>query len=216
MIRSLEYIDLAFLLFAMRWTVALTLAAFIGSAAIGFVIAVMRISQWWALRLIAQAYIQIVQGIPLLVWLFLFYFGLAAIGIKTEAWIAAAVGFSIYGGAFLGEVWRGALQSIEPAQWEAGAALGLSREEQLRHVIIPQSVRISIPPTIGFLVQLTKNTSLASTIGIIELTREGQLTAAATYQPLPVYLIVAALYFVACFPLTQWSRSLERKFNANR
>ena len=85
--------------------------------------------------------------------------------------------------------------------------------EQLRYVIVPQAVRIAIPPTVGFLVQLIKNTSLAATIGFVELTREGQLTTAATYQPFTVYLVVASLYFFMCFPLTQWSRILERRLH---
>ena len=83
-------------------------------------------------------------------------------------------------------------------------------------MIIPQSIRVAIPPTVGFLVQLIKNTSLAATIGLVELTREGQLTSAATFRPFAVYLTVAALYFAMCFPLTQWSRSLERRFNVAR
>ena len=120
---------------------------------------------------------------------------------------------SIYAGAFLGEIWRGALQSIPKTQWEAGGALGLGFVEQLRYVIVPQAVRVSIPPTVGFLVQLIKNTSLAATIGFIELTREGQLTTASTFQPFAVYCTVALLYFLLCFPLTQLSRVLERKYN---
>nr|WP_205245752.1 amino acid ABC transporter permease [Devosia naphthalenivorans] len=208
--------DILFLLGALRWTALLAAGAFVGSAVVGLVLATMRLSRFRAVRWLAIVYVQLVQGIPLLVWLFLLYFGVAMLGFNVDPWLAAILGFSIYGGAFLGEVWRGAMGSIEVTQWEAGAALGLSISQQLRHVIVPQSVQIAIPPTIGFLVQLIKNTSLASTIGILEVTREGQLTSAATYQPMTVYLVVAALYFALCFPLTQWSRSLERKFNAGR
>lgn len=95
-------------------------------------------------------------------------------------------------------------------------ALGLSFLEQLRYVIVPQAVRMAIPPTVGFLVQLIKNTSLGAVIGFIELTREGQLTNAATYRPLTVYLVVAAIYFAMCFPLTAWSRRLERNLRVAR
>src|SRR5919112_812970 len=116
-------------------------------------------------------------------WIDLFYLGLAIVGLPVLPWIAAAAAFSIYGGAFLGEIWRGALQAIPKTQWEAGAALGLSFPSQLRWIIIPQAFRIAIPPTIGFLVQLIKNTSLAATIGFVELTREGQMTTASTFQP---------------------------------
>jgi polar amino acid transport system permease protein len=124
---------------------------------------------------------------------------------------AATIGFSIYAGAFLGEIWRGALIAIPKTQWEAGVSIGLSYLEQLRHVIIPQAVRIAIPPTVGFMVQLVKNTSLGAVIGFVELTREGQLTTAATFQPFSVYLLVALMYFSLCYPLTRYSRTLERK-----
>jgi polar amino acid transport system permease protein len=213
MIREFAFIDLLYLISAIRWTLLLSLAAFAGGSLIGLIVAVLRVSNMAPLRWIAAGYVQIVQGTPLLCILFVFFFGLSIIGLPVHAWIAATFAFSIYAGAFLGEIWRGALQSIPKTQWEAGGALGLSYVEQLRYVIVPQAVRISIPPTVGFLVQLIKNTSLAATIGFIELTREGQLTTASTFQPFAVYCTVAALYFLLCFPLTQLSRVLERKYN---
>ena len=216
MIREFGFIDVMYLVGAARWTLLLTATAFAGASVIGLAIAIARILPFAPVRWLAAGYIHIVQGTPLLVWLFLIFFGLPLIGISVNPWLAAAVAFSVYGSAFLGEIWRGALQSIPKTQWEAGASLGLSTAEQLRHVIIPQSVRIAIPPTVGFLVQLIKNTSLAATIGLVELTREGQLTAAGTFASFSVYLTVAALYFAICFPLTQWSRSLERKLNVAR
>ncbi len=213
MIREFAFIDLLYLISAIRWTLLLSLAAFAGGSLIGLVVAVLRVSNVAPLRWLAAGYVQVVQGTPLLCILFVFFFGLSIIGLPVHAWIAATFAFSIYAGAFLGEIWRGALQSIPKTQWEAGGALGLSYFEQLRYVIVPQAVRVSIPPTVGFLVQLIKNTSLAATIGFIELTREGQLTTASTFQPFAVYCTVAALYFLLCFPLTQLSRVLERKYN---
>lgn len=213
MIREFAFIDFLYLVAAIRWTLLLSLAAFAGGSLIGLVVAVLRVSNVAPLRWLAAGYVQIVQGTPLLCLLFVFFFGLSIIGLPVHAWIAATFAFSIYAGAFLGEIWRGALQSIPKTQWEAGGALGLSYAEQLRYVIVPQAVRVSIPPTVGFLVQLIKNTSLAATIGFIELTREGQLTTASTFQPFAVYCTVAALYFLLCFPLTQLSRVLERKYN---
>ncbi len=213
MIREFAFIDFLYLVAAIRWTLLLSLAAFAGGSLIGLVVAVLRVSNVAPLRWLAAGYVQIVQGTPLLCILFVFFFGLSIIGLPVHAWIAATFAFSIYAGAFLGEIWRGALQSIPKTQWEAGGALGLSYVEQLRYVIVPQAVRVSIPPTVGFLVQLIKNTSLAATIGFIELTREGQLTTASTFQPFAVYCTVAALYFLLCFPLTQLSRVLERKYN---
>ncbi len=213
MIRQFGAIDLLYLAAAIRWTILLTLAAFAGGALIGVVVAVMRVSSTAILRGVAIGYIQLIQGTPLLVILFVFFFGLPIFGLPVLPWIAATAAFSLYAGAFLGEIWRGALQSISQTQWEAGASLGLGFAEQLRYVIVPQAVRVAIPPTVGFLVQLIKNTSLAATIGFVELTREGQLTTASTFQPFTVYLTVALFYFLLCFPLTQWSRLLERKLH---
>ncbi len=217
MIREFALIDVYYLLLAARWTLALTGLAFLGGGLVGLLIAMLRVSPVAPLRVLGAAYVNVVQGIPLLAWLFVLFFGLPILaGVRVSPWIAAMVAFSIYAGAFLGEIWRGCLQAIPPQQWEAGASLGLSLAEQLRYIIVPQAVRISIPPTVGFLVQLIKNTSLAAVIGFIELTREGQLTNAATYQPFTVYIVVAAIYFAMCFPLTQWSRYLERTLRVAR
>lgn len=214
MIREFGTVDLIFLLSALRWTVLLTLSAFAGGSVIGLIVAIMGVSGFRILRVLAVCFTQIVQGTPLLVLLFILFFGLPLFGLPVLSWIAAGVAFSVYAGAFLGEIWRGALRSITKTQWEAGASLGLGYLQQLRYVIVPQAIRVAIPPTVGFLVQLIKNTSLAATIGFVELTREGQLTTAATFQPLLVYSVVALLYFLMCFPLTQWSRVLERRLNA--
>lgn len=217
MIREFALIDVYFLLLAARWTIALTALAFIGGGMVGIVVATFRVSPFAPLRWIGAGYVNVIQGIPLLAWLFVFFFGIPIIaGVQVSAWIAATVAFSVYAGAFLGEIWRGCLQSIPRQQWEAGAALGLSFAEQLRHIIVPQAVRVAIPPTVGFLVQLIKNTSLGAVIGFVELTREGQLTNAATYRPFTVYIVVALIYFAMCFPLTQWSRRLERTLHVAR
>lgn len=213
MIREFSTIDLFYLGAAVRWTILLTVTALVGGGLIGLLLAIMRVSNLLLFRAIAIAYIQVIQGTPLLVLLFIFFFGLSIFGLQILPWIAATAAFSLYAGAFLGEIWRGALQAVPRTQWEAGASLGLASVEQLRYVIIPQAVRMAIPPTVGFVVQLIKNTSLAATIGFIELTREGQLTTAATFQPFTVFTVVAALYFLMCFPLTQWSRILERRLH---
>jgi polar amino acid transport system permease protein len=216
MIRDLSWIDGLYLLFALRWTVLLTLLALVGGAPIGLFIAAIGKTSHAAARLASRGYIGLVQGIPLLAWLFLFFFGFPIFGVDVPAWLAATCAFSIYAGAFLGEIWLGALLSIPRTQWEASASIGMSYIAQLRHVIIPQAIRIATPPTVGFVMQLIKNTSLAAVIGFVELTREGQMTAAATLAPLSVYLIVGALYFALCYPLTTYSRLLERRLRAAR
>jgi len=217
MIREFNLIDVYYLLLAARWTLALTGLAFLGGGLVGMIIAVMRVSPFALLRSASTFFVNVVQGIPLLAWLFVFFFGLPILaGVRVSPWTAAIVAYAIYAGAFLGEIWRGCLQAIPRQQWEAGAALALSFGEQLYYIIVPQAIRIAIPPTVGFLVQLIKNTSLAAVIGFVELTREGQLTNAATYRPFTVYIVVAAIYFAMCFPLTQWSRRLERTLRVAR
>ena len=217
MIREFALVDVYYLLLAARWTLALTGLAFVGGALVGLSIALLRVSHVAALRAIGVGYVYLVQGVPLLAWLFVFFFGIPILaGVRVSAWIAAMAAFSIYAGAFLGEIWRGCLEAVPRQQWEAGAALGLSFAEQLRYVIVPQAVRVAIPPTVGFLVQLIKNTSLGAVIGFVELTREGQITNAATYRPFAVYMVVAAIYFAMCFPLTRLSRRLERGLRVAR
>ena len=217
MIREFALVDVYYLLLAARWTLALTGLAFVGGALVGLSIALLRVSHVAALRAIGVGYVYLVQGVPLLAWLFVFFFGIPILaGVRVSAWIAAMAAFSIYAGAFLGEIWRGCLEAVPRQQWEAGAALGLSFAEQLRHVIVPQAVRVAIPQTIGFLVQLIKNTSLGAVIGFVELTREGQITNAVTYRPFTVYMVVAAIYFAMCFPLTRLSRRLERGLRVAR
>lgn len=216
MIRELSGLDFLYLVWAIRWTIFLTVLALSGGGAIGLLVAACGASRHAVLRYLARGYVGLVQGIPLLAWLFIFFFGLSILGYSLPPWVAATIGFSVYAGAFLGEIWRGALTSIPRTQWEAALSIGLTYVEQLRYVIIPQAVRIAIPPTVGFMVQLIKNTSLAAVIGFVELTREGQLTTAATFQPFAVYLIVAALYFCLCYPLTRFSRTLEGKLRVVR
>jgi polar amino acid transport system permease protein len=196
----------------LEWTAGLTLLAFAGSFALGLLLLMLRVARTAPLRWIAVAWINAVQGTPLLGLLFIVFFGLPLFGWDVPRVLAATVALSVYGSAFLADIWRGAVEAIPTGQWEASAALGLSRWRQLRLVILPQAFTIAIPPTVGFLVQLIKNTSLASVIGVIELSREAQLVNGATFAPFIVYACVCGLYFVLCYPLTAWSRQLEAQF----
>jgi polar amino acid transport system permease protein len=214
--RSFGIPEFVYLLAALRWTLLLSLVAFLGGGAVGFVIAILRTTHSRILRLLTAGYIQLFQGTPVLMQLFLFYYGLAVLyDMQVDAWPAVALAFTLYAGAFLGEIWRGSIQAIPRTQWEASACLSLGYIEQLRFVILPQAMRISIPPTVGFLVQLIKGTSIAAIIGFVELTRAGQLIVNVTFQPMLVYPIVAALYFAVCWPLSLLSRSLERRIDAD-
>jgi polar amino acid transport system permease protein len=196
----------------LEWTVGLTVLAFAGSFTLGLLLLLLRVARGGPLQALAIGWINAVQGTPLLGHLFLVFFGLALFGWDVPRVLAATTALSIYGSAFLADIWRGAVEAIPQGQWEASAALGLSRWRQMRLVIFPQAFTIAIPPTVGFLVQLIKNTSLASVIGVIELSREAQLVNGATFAPFIVYACVCALYFVLCYPLTAWSRLLEARF----
>lgn len=216
MIREFALPDVGFLLLATQWTLLLAATAAIGGGILGLFIAIARVVPVPPLRWLAIGYINLIQGTPLLGQLFVFFFGLPLIGLSVDAWTAAAFALSIYASAFFGEIWRGSLQSVPQRQWEAGASLGLTYSQRFRYVVIPQAIRISIPPTVGFLVQLVKNTSLAALIGFVELTRASQIMTAATFAPLQVYLVAAGIYFVICFSLSQMSQVLERRIHVAR
>ena len=202
---------LRFLLDGALWTVVLSLIAMMGGGLLGFVVALARISPRESMRTIAAGYIQLIQGTPLLVIMFVTYFGLPTIGMSISPLVAAGASLTLNVSAYLGEIWRGAIQSVPAPQWEAAECLALTRAQRMFRVILPQAVRIATPPTVGFSVQVIKNTSLASVVGFVELARSGQLINNSIFQPFPVYLIIAAIYFCLCYPISRLSRSLERR-----
>jgi polar amino acid transport system permease protein len=204
------------LLLAARWTVGLSLIAFIGGGLLGLIVCIGRISANPAVAWTARIYIEAVQGTPLLMQLFLCFFGLALLNIHVPPLVAAAVALTLYTSAFLGEIWRGCVQAIPKGQWEASSSLALSYGEQVRYVILPQALRIAVAPTVGFLVQVVKGTALASIIGFVELTKAGTMINNATFRSFLVYGLVAALYFALCFPLSLLSRRLEKKLDVAR
>ena len=204
------------LLLAARWTLALSLIAFAGGGLAGGLLLLARLRGGAAAARLVRAYVQLFQGTPLLMQLFIVYFGLGLLGLQVSQWSAASVALILYSSAFLAEIWRGCVEGVPRGQWEASASLGLGFAQQLRHVVLPQALRVAVAPTVGFLVQAVKGTALASVIGFVELTRAGSMIANATFQPLRVYALVALLYFVLCYPLSLASRALERKFHAPR
>ena len=205
-----------YLIMAAQWTVLLSLIAFAGGALVGLPIALMRVSPSHTLRIVAGGYIQLIQGTPLLILLFLTYFGLGILGYKLAPLVAAGLALTLYAAAFLGEIWRGCIEAVPRTQWEASDCLGLDRFQQYAYVILPQAVRLAIPPTVGFMVQIVKNTSLASVVGFVELARAGQIVNNSTFEPFIIFCIVAAIYFAMCYPLSLASRFLERRANAGR
>ena len=199
------------LLLAMRWTIGLSLIAFIGGGVVGALLVVVRLTGNRFVRGLVMLYVQLFQGTPLLLQLFLVYFGLSMFGIETTPLVAASVCLTLYASAYLTEIWRGGIESIERGQWEASSSLALSFSEQMRYVILPQAVRVGIAPTVGFMVQVVKATALTSVIGFVEMTRAGQIITNATFQPFFIYGSVALMYFALCFPLSWYSRVLEQK-----
>lgn len=204
------------LLLALRWTVVLSLIAFVGGGIVGGLLLALRLRAGPVLQKIIAGYVQLFQGTPLLMQLFLAYFGIALFGIDVSAWTAASVALTLYTSAFLTEIWRGCVASIPKGQWEASGSLALSFGEQMRHVILPQAVKIAIAPTVGFLVQVIKGTALASVIGFVELTKAGSMIANVTFAPFTVFSCVALLYFALCFPVSLYAKHLERRTRSTR
>jgi len=197
------------LLMAARWTVALSLVAFVGGGIVGLLLLYARIGRGRVTGKLVGGYVQVFQGTPLLIQLFLTFFGIAAFGISVSPWIAASVCLTLYSSAYLAEIWRGCVDSVPKGQWEAAKSLGLSFTQQLRFIVLPQAAKIAIAPTVGFMVQVIKGTALASIIGFVEITKTGGMIANATFQPFLVYSFVALFYFALCFPLSWWSKRLE-------
>jgi len=214
--RSFGMPEFIFILQSMRWTLLLSFIALVGGGIVGLLIAFLRVAPVMAARWFAVGYIQLFQGTPVLMQLFLAYYGFAVLfNVQVDVWTAVSVAFTLYSAAFLGEIWRGSIQAIPRPQWEAAECLSLGFVKQMRYVILPQAMRISIPPTVGFVVQLIKSTSIASIIGFVELTRAGQLMTNATFKPMLIYPIVALLYFALCWPLSLLSQTLERRIDAS-
>ncbi len=204
------------LLWSARWTVLLSLIAFVSGGIVGLIVLFMRVSQSTVLRGLTAAYIEFFQGTPLLMQLFLFFFGVALFGIQVSPWIAAWLALTFWTSAFLSEIWRGCVEAIPRGQWEAGSSLALNYVEQMRYVILPQALRIGVAPTVGFSVQVVKGTALASIIGFVELTKAGTMLNNATFRPFLVYSLVALIYFGLCFPLSMFAKRLEGRLNAAR
>ncbi|MBU2890311.1 amino acid ABC transporter permease [Celeribacter halophilus] len=202
------------LIIAAQWTVLLSLIAFVGGGLVGLFWLLLRLWRPGAFKLPFAIYVQLFQGTPLLMQLFLSYFGLRLFGVEVSVWVSVSLALTLYTSAFLAEIWRGCVASIPKGQWEASASLALSFGEQMRYIIAPQALRIAIPPTVGFLVQVIKGTALASVVGFVELTRAGNMIANVTYEPFTVFACVGLMYFIMCYPISAYARYLERKTHA--
>ncbi|MBR1230314.1 MULTISPECIES: amino acid ABC transporter permease [unclassified Bradyrhizobium] len=214
MIRDFTSNEFFAIVAGMQATIMLSLMAFFGGGLGGLAIALLRTAKLPWLRRTASIFIDFFQGTPLLMQLFLVYYGLPAFGYHVNIWVAAGLGLTLNASAFLGEIWRGGIQSVPRGQSEAATALGLGYMSRMRDVVLPQALRLSLAPTVGFLVQLIKGTSLAAVIGFVELSRSAQIVSSTTYKPLLAYGLAGACYFVLCFPLSRASAALERRLAA--
>ncbi len=199
------------LLLSLRWTVLLSLIAFAGGGLLALLLTVLNFSGQRAVKTVIRWYVQIFQGTPLLMQLFLAFFGLALLGIETSPWTAASVALILYSAAYLTEIWRGCIEAVPRGQSEAAASLGLSFAQRFTLVVLPQALTVAVAPTVGFLVQVVKGTALTAIIGFMDLTKTGTVIANTTFEPLKVYGLVALLYFALCFPISLASRALERR-----
>jgi polar amino acid transport system permease protein len=212
MIRAFGINEFWFIVAAVQWTLALSAIAFAGGALAGLLVALFRVAEAKPLRYMALGFIRLFQGTPLLMQLFLVFFGLNIFGTGINPWLAASIALTLHASAFLGEIWRGCIEAVPKGQSEACWVLGIGYVEKMKSVVLPQAARIAIAPTVGFLVQLIKGTSLASIIGFVELTRAGQIINNATFRPFTVFGLVAALYFVLCWPLSILAGRMEQRF----
>lgn len=207
--------EFVFLLIGLKWTVVLSAVGFVCGCIAGLGVALARVSGIPLLERLTAGYIAVFQGTPLLMQLFVTYYGLALVGLMLDAWVAVAIGLTLHASAYLGEIWRGSIEAVPRGQTEAAKALSLRYISRMRDVILPQALRISLHATVGFLVQLIKGTSLASIVGFTELTRAGNIISNQIFQPLTVFGVVGILYFLMCCPLTILGARLERKFAAS-
>ncbi|ELI5732334.1 amino acid ABC transporter permease [Vibrio fluvialis] len=204
------------LLMAARWTVALSLIAFVGGGLLGLFITLLRSTRHSVFTGVIKLYVELFQGTPLLMQLFLAFFGLSLVGVEVSAWTAAVLSLTLFSSAFFHDIWRGCIESLPKGQWEACRTLGLSYLQTMRYIIAPQAARMAIAPTVGFSVQIVKGTALASIIGFVELTKAGTMLNNATFQPFKVFALVALLYFAICFPLSALARYLETRNHVAR
>ena len=210
----MEFQHVVYLLQGLGWTLILAAMGFAGGIPFGVLIALMRVSEKPWLRIPAIAWIGLFQGTPLLMQLFVAYFGLPLLGFNLPAWAAVGIALTAHASAFLGEIWRGAIQAVPHGQTEAALALGLHDTSRMIDVVMPQAFKLSLPATVGFSVQLLKGTSLAAIVGFIELTRSGSIVSNQIYRPILVFGVIGAMYFAMCWPLSWWGRKLERRMSA--
>jgi polar amino acid transport system permease protein len=180
------------------WTLALFFSSAVLSVILGLLVCLFRMSHAPLPRKIAKIYIEIIRGTPLLLQLFFIYYGLPEIGIVIDRFVAGVIGLTLNFGAYLAELFRSGIQSVDSGQYEAARALGLNRMQRLRRIVLPQALRAIFPALGNYALVLIKETSLVAVISVYELMRAGEMLAGATFKPLPVYTLVGIIYFAMC------------------
>jgi glutamine transport system permease protein len=197
-------------------TLQITLVAVSCGVLIGLFVGVAELSSYRILRIPAKIYVDIIRGTPLLVQIFIIYFALPAIiGMRIEPYIAAVVACSINSGAYVAEIFRAGIQSIDKGQFEAGRSLGLNWYQTMLKIVIPQAFRRTIPQLGNEFIAMLKDSSLVSVIGFEELTRKGQLVIAATYRSFEIWSAVAIIYLIMTLTISRLVSYLEKKYNSN-
>ncbi|MFG1317504.1 amino acid ABC transporter permease [Xanthobacter autotrophicus] len=205
--------QIAYLFRGAGWTIVLSLLGFVGGTLLGLPVALARASKSRLLRFLSGVLVQLVQGIPLPVIMFVVYFGISIAGFDVPALVAAGVAMTLYSGAYLGEIWKGCILAVPRTQWEAGECLALTKTQRFIFVILPQALRIAVPPTVGFLVQIVKNTSYSVVINFFDLTYSAKVINNATYKPFTVFTIAALIYFAICFPMSLLASRFDRRLH---
>ncbi|ABS40608.1 amino acid ABC transporter permease [Clostridium botulinum] len=204
--------NLPFLLKATLVTIKITLLSFIVAITLAFIVGILRTYKFSKiLDLILNAYVEIFRGSPLLIQLFFIYYGLPSVGIAMDAEVAAVIGLALNGAAYMSEIIRAAIISIDRGQEEAGFSLGYTRLQNLCYIILPQAAQISVPPLVNGFSSLLKDTSLISVISITELTRSGNLIYSRTARPFEVYLTLGLFYFVLTYIVSICSKFIEKR-----
>jgi cystine transport system permease protein len=195
------------------FTVPLTLLSFALGLAVGFGVALVRLFAAWPLVVLVRFYVWIIRGTPLLVQLFLIFYGLPSVGIVLDAFPAALIGFTLNVGAYTSEIVRATLGSVPKGQWEASYSIGMTWSQAMRRIILPQAGRVAVPPLSNTFISLIKDTSLAAAITVPELFRAGQRIVATSYEPLILYVEVALIYLVVSSVLSSLQARLEKRLS---
>jgi polar amino acid transport system permease protein len=213
MLRSFNWHDLEALGRGALWTIALCATSGVLGSLLGMILGLAATSPNRLARWIAAAFVHVVRGIPLLIIVFFAYFGIPLLfpDVSLSAFVTAVIALTVFAAAYIAEIFRGSINAVPKGQWEAADALGLSYVRKLRHVVLPQAMRIVVPPAIGFLIALVKDSSLVTVIGFVELTHAGTIVSNLTANPILTYSVVALFYLVICYGVSRLGRAYENR-----